>query len=65
VGRPRSIDRARLLQFNSPAAEILEESSAVAEEDGECSRPAAEDIWRMAYVRWPEGITVALAQRID
>jgi len=24
-----------------------------------------EDIWRMAYVRGPEGIIVALAQRID
>lgn len=24
-----------------------------------------EDMWRMAYVRGPEGIIVALAQRID
>jgi hypothetical protein len=24
-----------------------------------------EDIWRMAYVRGPDGIIVALAQRID
>jgi hypothetical protein len=24
-----------------------------------------EDIWRMAYVRGPEGIIAALAQRID
>jgi hypothetical protein len=24
-----------------------------------------EDIWRMAYVRGPEGIIVALAERID
>jgi len=24
-----------------------------------------EDMWRMAYVRGPEGIVVALAQRID
>ena len=24
-----------------------------------------EDLWRMAYVRGPEGIIVALAQRID
>jgi catechol 2,3-dioxygenase-like lactoylglutathione lyase family enzyme len=24
-----------------------------------------EDIWRMAYVRGPEGIIVSLAQRID
>jgi hypothetical protein len=24
-----------------------------------------ENIWRMAYVRGPEGIIVALAQRID
>jgi hypothetical protein len=24
-----------------------------------------EDIWRMTYVRGPEGIIVALAQRID
>ena len=24
-----------------------------------------EDIWRMAYVRGPEGLIVALAQRID
>jgi hypothetical protein len=35
MGRPRSVDRARLLQFDPPAAEILEESGAVAEQDGD------------------------------
>jgi hypothetical protein len=35
VGRPRSIDRARPLQFDPSAAEILEESGAGAEQDGD------------------------------
>jgi hypothetical protein len=24
-----------------------------------------ENLWRMAYVRWPEGIIVSLAERIS
>jgi hypothetical protein len=35
VGRPRSVDRTRPLQFDPPTAEILEESCAVAEQDGD------------------------------
>jgi hypothetical protein len=35
VGRPRGIDRARPLQFDPPAVEILEESCPVADQDGD------------------------------